>query len=111
MIKNNDLRNEILVMNQKISEQNKTIYDIQNEINEKNEFYLTSIETEKQKYNKKLEETVKQNIKSELALKTKIKEIESQTKNQKTKSSSRDRKEKELIEELRFKLQELEKFK
>ena len=111
MIKHNDISNELLAVNQKISEQTNVIHEMQSKMNEKDQHYLMSLDAERQKYNKQLEEIAKQNIRSELELKTQIKGLELQNTKQKTKVSSQDKKEKEFIEELKLKLHQLEKLK
>jgi len=111
IIKDNQMRDEILALNQKILEKNKLIQELSNELSEKDDYYPVLIEQGKERNKKKLEQTLKQNTRTELELKTRIKELELQLKKQKEQLLSKGQKEKELIEDIRSKLLEMGEFK
>jgi len=110
IIKDSQMRDEILALNQKISEKNKLIQELNNELGEKDTYYPVLIEQGKEQNKKKLEQILKQNIKTELELKTRIKELEFQLKKQKEQLLSKSKKERALIEDLRLKLLEIGEF-
>ncbi len=109
-IKNSQLRDEILLLNQKIAEQNNAVQEIIKELEEKDTYYPVLIELGKEGYKKKLNQTLKQSTRTELELKARMKEMEFQLRRQKEQLLAKSQKERAIIEDLKTRISELGEF-